>query len=172
MSAAPAATPIRRGVGRPAAARTAPAAPLRLVVAPKRRRGFQLYVGLCLTLLAGALGTVLWLNTALAQGSFEIREYQVKLNQLEIEREAINEALVARAEPRALAAKATELGMIEVPATGYLVLRDGVIIGSAPPAGSDQGENQSEGQDAGESGEEGSGAGGDPAGPGEEAGAE
>jgi hypothetical protein len=90
----------------------------------------------------------LWLNTALAQGSFQIREYQVRLSELEIEREAINEQLVARAEPQALAARAAELGMIEAPATGYIVLKDGVIIGSAPPAGGEEGEGQDPGEGA------------------------
>jgi hypothetical protein len=87
----------------------------------------------CLAVLVGALGTVLWLNTALAAGAFEIREYQLQLSDLEIERESLNEQLVALAEPQALAAKAAELGMVAAPATGYLVLRDGTVIGAAPP---------------------------------------
>jgi hypothetical protein len=78
---------------------------------------------------------VLWLNTALAEGSFQIHEFEVRLNELEIERETISEQLVGLAEPQALAARAAELGMIESPATGYIILSDGLIIGSPPPAG-------------------------------------
>ncbi|MDR0592651.1 MAG: hypothetical protein LBG60_05215 [Bifidobacteriaceae bacterium] len=131
MSAVPAIAPVRRATGRPAA----PAPQLRLVAAPKRRRGFQVYVAVCLTMLLGALGAVLWLNTALAAGAFEIHELEVKLSQLEIEREVINEQLVALAEPQGLAARASQLGMIEAPATGYIILLDKRIVGSAPAAG-------------------------------------
>jgi hypothetical protein len=90
-----------------------------------------------LALLVGSAGAVLWLNTALAQGSFEIHELETKLEHLEVQRDVINEQLVARAEPDALAAKAAELGMVESPATGYILVREGTVIGAAPAAGSE-----------------------------------
>jgi hypothetical protein len=135
VSAAPAAAPVRRLNHQPAGRLTPPR--LRVVAAPKRRRGFQLYVVVCLTVLFGALGTVLWLNTALAAGSFEIHELKAELSQLEVQREVMNEDLVRLGEPHGLAARAAELGMIEVPATGYIILSDGLIVGSAAPAGVD-----------------------------------
>ncbi|MDR2374527.1 MAG: hypothetical protein LBD77_10655 [Bifidobacteriaceae bacterium] len=173
MSAAPAQAPIRRGLPRPAAGRAAPAPGLRLVTAPPRRRGFVLYASACLTLLVGALAAVLWLNTALAAGAFKIHELEVELARLEVERDVMDEELVALAEPQALAAKATELGMIDSPATGYILLRDGRIVGAALAAGAEDDPDQTGqtdqtdqtdqagSQDAGGAGGEGDSAGGE-----------
>jgi hypothetical protein len=114
-------------------------------VAPKRSRGFVAYVSLCLSLLVGAAGAVLWLNTSLAEGSFEIRDLEIELANMEVRREVINEQLVQRSEPDALAAQAAELGMVESSATGYILLEDGTVLVPPTPAGQESNETAQDG---------------------------
>jgi hypothetical protein len=61
-------------------------------------------------------------------------------------KEATEEQLTALSEPAQLAAAARELGMAPAPATGYLVLAEGVVTPLAPA-----GQEPAEGQDAEES---------------------
>ncbi|MDR1118068.1 MAG: hypothetical protein LBL01_02060 [Bifidobacteriaceae bacterium] len=141
----------------------APAAPnLRVVAPPARSRGFSVYIGACLSLLFGGSAVVLWLNTALAQGAFQIHEMEADLSNYTTMREATEETLTALLEPAALTAKAAELGMVPSHATGYLVLRDGAVVGlPPPPAGAGEPEGEPDG--SAESGEAGAaGAAGEP----------
>jgi hypothetical protein len=96
-------------------------------------------------LLAGVGVAVLWLNTSLAEGSFEIQALEGELAALEVNREVINEQLVARGEPGALAARAAGLGMVESAASGYILLREGIIAGSPVAAGTSTDEETGEG---------------------------
>jgi hypothetical protein len=66
-------------------------------------------------------------------------------------KEATEEQLTALSEPAQLAAAAIDLGMAPAPATGYLVLAEGVVTPLAP-AGEESAEGQAaEGQAAEES---------------------
>ncbi|MDR2347077.1 MAG: hypothetical protein LBD90_00350 [Bifidobacteriaceae bacterium] len=134
------ATPAVR-VSRRAAQRAATAPQLRVVAAPARSRGFLVYLAACLGLLLGGSGVVLWLNTSLAAGAFDIQELEDSLANYQTIKEATAERLTALSEPAALAAAAAELGMVPQHASGYLVLRDGTVI-NPPPAVEDEAADQ------------------------------
>ncbi|MDR2454652.1 MAG: hypothetical protein LBD51_09020 [Bifidobacteriaceae bacterium] len=136
MSATPAARANRRAAPRPSAAPQ-----LRLVAAPARSRGFVAYIASCLALLLGGSAAVLWLNTALAAGAFEIQELEDQLASYQTIMEATEESLTLLSEPAALAAKAQELGMVQSHASGYLVLEEGIVI-NPPSAATDAAADQ------------------------------
>jgi cell division protein FtsB len=122
-----------------AARRATSAAPpvLTVVTPPLRRRGYIPYISLCLLVLVAGLVTVLALNMALAQGSFEIRKLKTELASLQTDSSAIKESLTQKTATGYLADRARELGMIEADATAYIIIESGTIIGSAPAAGGD-----------------------------------
>lgn len=84
-------------------------------------------------LVAGLLG-LLVLNTVLAKDAFRLHTLQIEARQLaDTEQVLIREVEALRA-PSALAAKATEMGMVQGSAPTFLQLTDGVVLGSADPA--------------------------------------
>jgi hypothetical protein len=134
VSAVPAAKAIRRAPAKQAA----PAPRLQVVTAPKRSRGYVPYLACCLAFIAAGSGIVLWLNTALAAGSFEIHNLEAELANYQTLKESAEEQLAMNSEVAALSAKATELGMVPAPAGAYIVLRDGTVVGQAVAAGTDE----------------------------------
>jgi hypothetical protein len=86
------------------------------------------YLSACLALLLGGGGVVLWLNTSLAAGAFEIHKLEAELKNHETLQETTIESLVDLAEPAALAEQAAALGMEKSLATGYVILSEGSVI--------------------------------------------
>jgi hypothetical protein len=84
-------------------------------------------------LVAGLLG-LLVLNTVLAKDAFRLHTLQIEARQLaDTEQVLIREVEALRA-PSALAAKATEMGMVQAGPPTFLQLSDGAVLGSAEPA--------------------------------------
>ncbi|WP_405901531.1 septum formation initiator family protein [Streptomyces sp. NBC_00727] len=94
------------------------------------------FVLLVVLLLGGGLITLLLLNSALNEGSFELSELKKRTTELTDEQQALQRDVDASSEPDALARRARELGM--VPGGGPAFLNpDGTIWGvpsKAPPA--------------------------------------
>lgn len=84
-------------------------------------------------LVLGAV-VLLVLNTALAQGAFELSELSKTKRDLAVREQALLQA-VARAEaPESLQARAEKLGMVPVAAPVFLRLADGKVLGVPRPA--------------------------------------
>ncbi|MFE6762619.1 septum formation initiator family protein [Streptomyces sp. NPDC057689] len=94
------------------------------------------FVLLVVLLLGGGLITLLLLNSALNEGSFELSELKKRTTELTDEQQALQHDVDASFEPDALARRARELGM--VPGGGPAFLNpDGTVRGvpsKAPPA--------------------------------------
>ncbi|MFB8089309.1 septum formation initiator family protein [Streptomyces sp. NPDC055992] len=94
------------------------------------------FVLLVVLLLGGGLITLLLLNSALNEGSFELSELKKRTTELTDEQQALQRDVDASFEPDALARRARELGM--VPGGGPAFLDpDGTVRGvpsKAPPA--------------------------------------
>jgi hypothetical protein len=129
---APSTASIRRVNTGPASA--APPV-LRVVSAPAKHRGYVVYLIVCVSILLGGLGAVLFLNTTLAEGSY--RQQSLR-NQLEVARgdQAVAlEQLSIVSAPERLAAKAAELGMVPGSGVGFIDLGNGQILGGTAPQG-------------------------------------
>lgn len=124
-----------RPLSRPSAPRVSrPAArPLRIVSRPRSDRQ-GVFVALCLSLLIGGLVGLLMLNTAMAQGSFNLKDLQMTSNELS----DIEDYLAARVDrlsaPDALARRAQSMGMVPAQTAAFLRLPDGKVLGVATPA--------------------------------------
>ena len=140
MSAAPArwatapAHSVPTPVPAPAPARSAPPR-LHVVRPPAQRRTRVPFVLLCLGVLVLAMVATLLLNVAMAQGEFDRFALQSRLAQSAQEQERLTAELERAASPATLAASASALGMVRSAGGGYLRLADGVVLGSAVPAG-------------------------------------
>ncbi|WP_406287395.1 hypothetical protein [Embleya sp. NBC_00896] len=92
------------------------------------------FVVLVVGLLGGGLLSLLLLNTALNQGSFELGKLQKREDQLTDDKEALQRELDAKAAPGELARRAQEMGMVP---GGSLVFVDpvtGQVLGVPKPA--------------------------------------
>ena len=124
MSAAPArlrpAAPERREATRP---RTH----LAPVATPSHDRSILPFLGLCLTIVAGALVGVLLLNTSMAAGAYEARDLKISIAESVDQRNALVANLDAAAAPDNLAAAATALGMVRADVVGFISLENGQV---------------------------------------------
>jgi hypothetical protein len=87
-----------------------------------------------LLLLVAGLGTLLLLNTYLAQGSFALHELQTKVGRLTDQEQALQEKAAKLAGPQRLARKAAALGMVAAPNPAFLRAADGKVLGDPAPA--------------------------------------
>ncbi|WP_062384713.1 hypothetical protein [Demequina iriomotensis] len=123
------AAPLRQQ--RPASApRTSPTARpnLRPVAAPERGRSLLPFVSLCVGVVVLALGSVLFINTTMAEGAYERRDLKIQIAELHVEQQALLETLDANAAPESLAARAGALGMAPASALGFVSLSDGIVL--------------------------------------------
>ncbi len=124
-----------RPIARASSPRTSARAPrpLRVVSRPRRDRQGA-FVALCLAVLVGGLVGLLMLNTAMAKGSFELKDLRVTSNELS----DIQDYLAARVDrlsaPDALARRAQAQGMVPSQSAAFLRLSDGKVLGVAKPA--------------------------------------
>ncbi len=113
--------------------RAAPPRRLR-VVAPAPAEGNGLFLGLCVLLLLGGFVGVLVLNTAMAKGSYTIRDLQRRSDALTDTQNDMEQALDAVSGPGPLASRARALGMVPAQSPAFLDLSDGKVLGVATAA--------------------------------------
>ena len=86
-------------------------------------------------LVAVALGSVLAsmvLNTRMAQTSFDIREQQLALNELEAQSWTMRAELDRKASPTELEKAAKANGMVPAGTSGFITLETGTVEGGTP----------------------------------------
>lgn len=115
-----------------------PLAPLRVVPAAIRQSGSGLFAALCLVLLAAGLVALLMFNTALAQGTFQLRDLQSTSGTLTDTQEQLTQGVDDLRSPSSLAGKAQALGMVPATSMAFIRLSDGALIGVAQPAKAQQ----------------------------------
>ncbi|MGW6538432.1 cell division protein FtsL [Streptomyces sp. NPDC055051] len=93
------------------------------------------FVLLVVLLLGGGLITLLLLNSALNQGSFELRELKDRTTELTDEEQALQRDVDADAAPDALERRARELGMVPGGSPAFLG-PDGKVLGEPTVAAS------------------------------------
>jgi len=118
--------------------RTGSSAPLRVVPAAIQQSGNGVFAGTCMALLGLGLVILLMLNTALAQGSFQLRRLQTQSGQLTDTQEQLTQVIDDLRSPRSLAARAQQLGLVPARSMAFIRLSDGAVIGVAQPAKAEQ----------------------------------
>jgi hypothetical protein len=112
--------------------RGAPRPVLTAVPAPAPSHGGMLLV--CAGLLFSGLLTLLFLNMALAEGSFTVHELQRTAGELSESEDALEQSITAVSSPAALASRAGRMGMVPAASPAFLRLEDGAVLGVAEPA--------------------------------------
>ncbi|MDO5501950.1 MAG: hypothetical protein Q4G67_02135 [Actinomycetia bacterium] len=126
------ATAALRGTTTRSRRREAPRPVLKVVPAGAPSHGGMLMV--CAGLLLSGLLALLFLNTALAEGSFKVHELTRTAGALADQEAAIEQRITALSSPAALAARASGLGMVPAESPAFLRLQDGAVLGVAAPA--------------------------------------
>ena len=126
-------------------ARSAPRAGARPVAAARRLRvvapvagGNGLFLAACVVLLLGGFVGVLLLNTAMAKGSYTMRDLQRQSDALTDRQDDLRHALDAVSGPGPLARRARTLGMVPAQTPAFLRLSDGEVLGVAKRATRDE----------------------------------
>ncbi len=123
-----------RPLSRPGPRRsTATPRSLRVVTAsdPQGNGGF---VALCVALLLAGFIGVLLLNTAMAKGSYTMRDLQQRSDELTDSQDALRHAIDGVSGPGPLAKRAQALGMVPAETPAFLRLSDGTVLGVAKAA--------------------------------------
>ncbi len=124
---------------RPAVRRAAAPAPRRLrVVAPAAAEGHAVFIALCVGLLLAGFVGVLVLNTAMAKGSYTMRDLQHRSDELNDTQDELRHALDAVSGPGPLAREARALGMVPAETAAFLRLADGKVVGVASKASANE----------------------------------
>ena len=127
-----------RPLPRTSSRRATAAAPRRLkVVAPPEIRGNGAFLALCVALLLGGFVAVLMLNTAMAKGSYTMRDLQHRSDELTDTQDALRHSIDGLSGPGPLAKRARELGMVPAATPAFLRLSDGKVLGVARKAKQD-----------------------------------
>lgn len=124
-----------RGAGAvPRATQAASRPRLRVVAPPRPAPRRAPFVVLVLVLLVAGLGTLLLLNTVLAQGAFRVEDLQRQVSLLTEEEEGLQQQVARLAAPARLARQARALGMVPMTTPAFLRTSDGAVLGRARPA--------------------------------------
>jgi hypothetical protein len=107
------------------------------VVAPPQVQGNGLFLALCVVLLLGGFVGVLMLNTAMAKGSYTMRDLQRRSDQLADTQDALRHSIDGVSGPGPLAQRARALGMVPAATPAFLRLSDGKVLGVAKKAQDD-----------------------------------
>jgi hypothetical protein len=105
------------------------------VVAPPEIQGNGAFLGLCILLLFGGFVGVLVLNTAMAKGSYTMRDLQQRSDELADSQDSLRHSIDKVSGPGPLAQRARSLGMVPAETAAFLRLSDGKVLGVAKPAG-------------------------------------
>jgi hypothetical protein len=117
--------------------RSAPAPRQLKVVAPPQGQGNGLFLALCVALLLGGFVAVLVLNTAMAKGSYTMRDLQRRSDALADTQDALRHSIDGVSGPGPLAQRARDLGMVPAASPAFLRLSDGKVLGVAQKATAD-----------------------------------
>lgn len=101
------------------------------VAAPPQRLPFVMF---CSVLLALGLLALLFINMALAQGTYALHDLQTQSVVLGENEQQLREELATLESPAHLAKAATEIGMVPGSVPAYLDVSDGTVTGQATPA--------------------------------------
>ena len=107
------------------------------VVAPQEGQGNGAFLALCVLLLLGGFVSVLLLNTAMAKGSYTLRDLQNRSDELTDAQDSLRHSIDALSGPGPLAQRARQLGMVPAESPAFLRLSDGKILGVARKAKQD-----------------------------------
>ena len=107
------------------------------VVAPPQVQGNGMFLALCVLLLLGGFVGVLMLNTAMAKGSYTMRDLQRRSDALADTQDALRHAIDGVSGPGPLAQRARDLGMVPAASAAFLRLSDGKVLGVAQKAKAD-----------------------------------
>ena len=107
------------------------------VVAPPELRGNGVFLALCVALLLGGFVGVLMLNTAMAKGSYTMRDLQQRSDELADTQDALQHTLDGLSGPGPLAQRARALCMVPAATPAFLRLSDGKVLGVATKAKQD-----------------------------------
>ena len=124
-----------RSAPRQGARRATTTAPRQLkVVTPPDTAGNGIFLALCVLLLLGGFVGVLLLNTAMAQGSYTMRDLQHRSDELADTQDALRHQIDGVSGPGPLAQRARQLGMVPAETPAFLRLSDGKVLGVAKKA--------------------------------------
>ena len=126
-----------RSLPRTSPRRAAPIPRQLKVVAPPQVQGNGLFLALCVTLLLGGFVGVLMLNTAMAKGSYTMRDLQRRSDALTDTQDALRHTIDGVSGPGPLAQRARALGMVPAASPAFLRLSDGKVLGVAKKAKDD-----------------------------------
>lgn len=122
--------PAARHQGRPGSAVPTSAPPrLRVVTAPRHTRGRAGLVAACAALLALGLVGLLLLDVSLERGTYELRDQNVRAEQLREQEQGLQRVLQDKTAPQNLAAEARKLGMVDAAGAPVFVLPNGRTVG-------------------------------------------
>ncbi len=107
------------------------------VVAPPQLQGNGLFLALCVALLLGGFVAVLVLNTAMAKGSYTMRDLQRRSDALADNQDALRHTIDGVSGPGPLARRARDLGMVPAASPAFLRVTDGKVLGVAQKAKAD-----------------------------------
>jgi hypothetical protein len=104
------------------------------VVAPPEIQGNGMFLALCVALLLGGFVGVLMLNTAMAKGSYTMRDLQRRSDALADQQDSLQHTIDSVSGPGPLAQRARDLGMVPAETAAFLRLSDGKVLGVAKKA--------------------------------------
>ena len=105
---------------------------LRLVQGARPRRSLMAVVALLVIVALASVVTSMVLNTRMAQTSFEIREQQLALNELEAQSWTMRAELDRKASPTELEKAAKANGMVPAGKSGFITLETGTVEAGIP----------------------------------------
>lgn len=105
---------------------------LRIVEGTRPRRSIAAILMLFVTVALASVVVSMVLNTRMAQTSFEIREQQLVLNELEAESWTMRAELDRKASPTELEKAAQANGMVPAGKSGFITLETGTVEAGTP----------------------------------------
>ena len=130
--------PVRSAPRQGARRATTPTPRQLKVVTPPETAGNGIFLGLCVLLLLGGFVGVLLLNTAMAQGSYTMRDLQHRSDELADTQDSLRHQIDAVSGPGPLAQRARDLGMVPAETPAFLRLSDGKVLGVAKKAAANE----------------------------------
>lgn len=111
-----------------------PRTPLSVVPQREVRRSRVSTVVMCALALAAALMGILFLNIQISSGQYRLTELTIQERALSQENEALTQDIEANAAPQNLAARANDLGMVQVQDIGTVELSSGAVAAASGAA--------------------------------------